>query len=351
MRHPGEGVLRRLIDEPAGVADADRRHVAECPRCLSGLAAVREDAERVGAALAVDADVDVDAAWRRMGAAGPVAKPRVAARRGRGFLRRPVIAGLAAVVVVAGAGTAAANNWFQIFRTEQVAPVSFSTADVMALPDLSAFGDIEITRDGDVHEVADAAAAKAETGIDVPVLDRLPRGVSEGPRYQAGGKVTATFTFSVDRTAKAAGGQLPPPPPGLDGSQVRLEAGPGVAAMWSQSAGVPALVIGRAVAPTAYSSGVPFEVLRDYLLSVPGLPENVAAQLRAFTADGSTLPLPVPGDYLTSSTAEVHGVPATVLAARDGTMAVVLWVEDGMVTAVAGAFDADEVLEIAGELR
>ena len=32
MRHPTEGVLRRLVDEPAGVADADRAHVADLRR-------------------------------------------------------------------------------------------------------------------------------------------------------------------------------------------------------------------------------------------------------------------------------------------------------------------------------
>ena len=47
MRHPTDGVLRRLIDEPAGVSDPDRRHVADCAVCLTDLAAVREDAELV----------------------------------------------------------------------------------------------------------------------------------------------------------------------------------------------------------------------------------------------------------------------------------------------------------------
>ena len=37
MRHPSEGVLRRLVDEPAGVTDADRSHVASCPTCLAEL--------------------------------------------------------------------------------------------------------------------------------------------------------------------------------------------------------------------------------------------------------------------------------------------------------------------------
>lgn len=190
--------------------------------------------------------------------------------------------------------------------------------------------------------------------LDVPEVTTLPRGVSGEPVYQAGGKVSATFTFSADRAAEAAadaGKTLPPLPPGLDGSQVRLVAGPGVAQMWSSSAGVPALVVGRAVAPSAFSSGVPFETVRDYLLSLPGLPESVAAQLRAFTADGSTLPLPVPAGQVTTSSARVNGAPATVLATRDRTMAAVVWVDDGVVTAVAGALDTDEVLAIARELR
>ena len=64
---------------------------------------------------------------------------------------------------------------------------------------------------------------------------------------------------------------------------------------------MPALIVARAVAPTAYSSGVPFETARDYLLSLPGLPEDVASQLRGFSGDGTTLPLPVPAEELTSS--------------------------------------------------
>ncbi len=360
MRHPTEGVLRRLLDEPVGVADSDREHVADCPQCLGGLAAMREDAALVDAALATEggAGVDVAAAWRRLSTAAPAAGPGRAASpgagRSRGVLRRPVVAALAVAIVLTGAGTAAANDWLQIFRTERIAPVSLSTADLNALPDLRAYGEVVVTGDGDVHQVPDAAAAAAETGLDVPEVTTLPRGVSGEPVYQVGGEVSATFTFSADRAARAAaeaGESLPPLPPGLDGSRVRLVAGPGVAQVWSSSAGMPALVVGRAVAPSAFSSGVPFETVRDYLLSLPGLPEDVAAQLRTFTADGSTLPLPVPADQVTTSSAQVNGVPATVMVARDRTMAVVVWVHDGVVTAVAGSLDADEVLSIARDLR
>ncbi|HEX8497469.1 MAG TPA: hypothetical protein VF661_09770 [Actinomycetales bacterium] len=369
MRHPTEGVLRRLLDEPAGVADADRAHVAGCGECLTLLATSRDDADLVGAALSRDAgtdDLDVDAAWRRLTTAATTAAPhagpateraparRRAAVRARAALRRPAVAGVAVAVFMSGAAAAAASDWLPIFRTQQVAPVSFSTADLVSLPDLSAYGDLAVTSEPDVQQVPDAATAKQRSGLDVPQPDGLPRGVTGEPTYQVLGKVSATFTFSAERAASAAAGAgqaLPTPPPGLDGARVRLEAGPGVAAVWSQSAGVPALLVGRAVAPTAFSSGVELEVVRDYLLSLPGLPDDVADQLRSFTGDGSTLPLPVPSDELVSTTREVDGVPATVLGTRDGALTAVVWVQDGLVGVVAGSMDGDEAVAVAEGLR
>src|ERR1700742_3984155 len=113
MRHPTDGTLRRLLDEPAGVADADRDHVAGCPTCLAGLAAAQRDAAAAGAALDVDVDVDidadVDAGWRRL--SGAVDRPRraaVPAHRRRGRLRSPVVAAVGAVALLTGAGAAAA---------------------------------------------------------------------------------------------------------------------------------------------------------------------------------------------------------------------------------------------------
>jgi hypothetical protein len=207
----------------------------------------------------------------------------------------------------------------------------------------------------DVHEVADAAAAEKATGLSVPRVSKLPRGVTGEPTFQVGGPVRAVFTFSVEKaaqTAAAAGETLPPPPPGLDGSQVSLAAGPGVAAVWPGGSGAPALIVGRVVAPTAsYSSGLAFETARDYLLTLPGLPEDVAAQLRGLSDDGKTLPLPVNAAELTSAAAEVGGRPATVLTSRDGLLAGVVWVDDGVVTAVAGSLRADEVLSVARGLR
>ena len=350
MGHPTEGVLRRLLDEPAAVAVTDREHVAGCGDCLDTLDRVRADAEAVSSLLSTDAvAVDVDAGWQRF--SGPRSRRP---SRLREALRRPAVAGAAVAVVLAGASTAAANNWLPIFQTEEVAPVSIATADLNALPDLEAYGDVRVIAQPRVHPVADAATAEAESGLDVPEVSELPRGVTGEPRYRVGGEAVLEFTFSAERaarTAAAAGEELPPPPPGLDGSKVRLVAGPGVAMTWSKG-GIPVLVVGRAAAPKALSSsGLPFETVRDYLLSLPGLPDGIASPLRTFNAGGSTLPLPVPADYVTTSEAEVDGNPASVLVTRDKSTAAVVWVDRGVMTVVAGTLDVDEVLTLASGMR
>jgi hypothetical protein len=359
MRHPTDGTLRRLVDEPAGVADADREHVVGCPVCLSGVAAARQDAAVAGAALNVQVDVDVDAGWRRLSRAAAAAKGRgvaaaAPAHRWRAALRSPVLAALGAVVLLTGAGVAAATDWLQIFRTEQIAPVTAPEKDLVRLPDLSDIGDVETTEKVGIRPVADADAAREATGLAAPRVGELPAGITGEPAYFVGGRASAVFTFSAEkaaRTVEAAGETLPPPPPGLDGSRFRLVAGPGLAAVWPGARDVPALIVARVAAPTVYSSGIPFATARDYLLSLPGLPENVVSQLRSLSADGPTLPLFMTTEQMESSTADVGGVPATVFTSRDGTMAGVVWVHDGTVTAVAGSVKSGEALSVARGLR
>ncbi|MFC6081293.1 hypothetical protein [Sphaerisporangium aureirubrum] len=359
MRHPTDGTLRRLLDEPDGVAEPDRAHIAGCPACLSGLAAAQRDAAFTGAALSAEFPVDVDAGWRRLAnAVAAEERPRVvtAARPGRWHrrLRNPVVAVIGVVVILSGAGVAAAADWLRIFHAEQIAPVAVPRADLVKLPDLSAFGEIEMTGKVDIRPVAGADAAREATGLSVPRVGRLPRGVTGRPTYRVAGKVGAVFTFSVAKTTRsveASGGTLPPPPPGLDGSRFRLSAGPGLVAVWSAGRPAPAMIVARAVAPTVDSSGVPFETARDYLLSLPNLPENIASQLRGFTGTATTLPLIVATERMKTSTADVGGVPASVLASRDGTLAGVVWVDGGVITGVAGSLSADEALSVARGLR
>ncbi|EFC84383.1 DUF4367 domain-containing protein [Parafrankia sp. EUN1f] len=398
MGHTSDGVLRRLLDEPAGVTDADREHTAACPRCLAVLATMRADADAVHAALSFavpaggehtagehavgehavgehaageHAAGDIDAAWRRLVASMPAtgtgrkasagerrrphARPRTGRPSfGRRFAGRPAVAALVAAAVLAGAGTAAANGWLQIFQTERVAVIGLGPEDLVALPDLGAYGDLDMASEPDLRDVDSAATATRRTGLDLPAVTRLPAGIAGEPVYETIDQVEAVFTFSAQRAARTAadeGETLPPVPPGLDGTRVRMVAGPGVARVWSSGSGAPGLVVARAVAPRAFSTGVPFETVRDYILSLPGLPADVAAQLRTFAADGSTLPLPVPTAEATTRQVKVNGIPATALTSRDGTLAAVVWVQGGVVCAVAGSLSENEILTVARELR
>lgn len=359
MRHPTEGVLRRLVDDPAGVADPDRAHIAGCPSCLSGVDRARADAAATGAVLTAPplAPTDLEGAWHRL-STRPIGDSRaVPARRRppvRARLRSPLTAALGAALLLAGAGAAAAGDWLPIFRPTHVVAVPVNATELNQLPDLSAYGDVQLNGSAAPERVADAGAAHARTGLDVPQVAHLPGGVSGAPTYEVGNQVSATFTFSAAKAAQAAaaaGQPLPPVPAGLDGSRVRLQAGPGVAEIWSQGGGIPTLVVARLIAPTADSSGVPFDTVRSYLLSLPGVSPGLAAQLRAFPADASTLPLPVPADQVDTTTADVGGAQATVLSVRDGSMAAVVWVKDGVLTGVGGVLGADEVLTVARGLH
>ncbi|GIF62382.1 transcriptional regulator (anti-sigma factor) [Asanoa ishikariensis] len=350
MRHPNDGTLRRLLDEPAGVADADRAHVAGCPQCRAGLAAAQRDAAVATEALSGDLTAHVDAGWQRLSTAVATReRPRKApARRWR--IRSPLVAAIGVAALLAGASAAAAGDWLQIFRTERIAPVTAPEADLIKIPELDEFGELTPIEPIQIRQVTDAAAAAKATGLTVPRVTDLPKGVSGEPTYHVGARASALFTYSAERaeqTARAKGHTLPPPPPGLDGSQFRLTAGPGLAAMWGEGRPTPGLVVVRAVTPTAYSTGVPFGTARDYLLSLPILPANVAAQLKNFSAEGTTLPLFMSVEHMKSTATEVGGVPATLLTSRDRTMAAVLWLDGTVVTAVAGPLSGDEVLAVA----
>lgn len=355
MRHPTDGTLRRLVDDPVGVDDAAREHVASCPQCLTGVAAAQEDAELAAAALDIALHSDVDTAWQRLSCAAadgrnPKKTKVGSAQAWKSRLRSPVVVGVGVLALLTGVSAAAAADWLQIFSTQQVAPVTITEKDLVKLPDLSAYGEVKTVDQVPLREVTSAAAAEKATGLKAPQVGDLPPGVTGQPAFEVADKVSGIFTFSADKarkTAQAQGENLPPPPAGLDGSRFRLEAGPGLAAIWSERRGLPALIVARAVAPTAYSSGVPFTTARDYLLSLPGLPQDVASQLRNFSGDGTTLPLPVPEGFAESSATEVHGVDATLIESRDGAMAAVVWVQDGVVTAVAGSVGGDEVLAVA----
>ncbi|MEO8329505.1 MAG: hypothetical protein ABI586_05840 [Candidatus Nanopelagicales bacterium] len=361
MNHLSDGVLRRFVDEPEGLADNQREHLQDCDRCSRAVAELRRDRVAVESVLSStsDANANIDLGWQRLQdslssnapKAATVSVPRRPLRLR--LMKAPVLAAAGALLVIGGATAAAANDWLTIFQPESITPVAVNVSELAQLPDLSSFGRWDLKTDPALVDVPDASAASSQTGMSVLTPTVLPTGVDGTPTFQVMTKQTATFTFSQQKaaaTATAAGESLPPLPPGLDGTVLRLELGPAVVQSWAQQTGAPTLLIARVGAPLASSNGIPLATFRDALLSLPGLPDDVAAQLRAVTGDGTTLPLPVPSNEFTSTSADVSGAPATVLTSRDRTLAGVVWLDNGVVTIVAGPLDAQEVLLVARDL-
>lgn len=391
MIHCADGLLRRYLDEPAAVSDADRAHLSACARCAAELDQARRDRDAVtdllnpGGCLdrAVDrAEPDVDAAWADLrerladpvpagaGAGWVPAPARSRSRTGAGprtgrvvdrVLRRPVaVVATAGVVLLGGTAVAAAADLIPIFRTEKVSAVAVSEQDIRALDQLSrlaeltAFGEVDAPRTAEPVRVADSAAARSRTGLAVPQVASLPTGVSGEPDYLVMDQQTARVTFSaakMQQAATSAGLTLPPMPSGLDGTRLQIQGGPGLAEVWQQKSGTPALVVARAKALVATSEGASLPVVRDYLLAMPGLSPALRDQLRTLTGDGTTLPIPVPQGQVTSSRADVGGVPATVLETKGRAVAAVVWVRDGVLNVVLGPLSRGEVLAVARGLR
>jgi hypothetical protein len=112
---------------------------------------------------------------------------------------------------------------------------------------------------------------------------------------------------------------------------------------------MPRLVIAETRTPTVTSTGASATQLQDYLLSQPGVPADVAVQLRAIRDPSSTLPIPVPSGLATSRQVRVQGVQGVLVDA--GFAVGVIWQKGGIIYAVGGQLTPDQVLQIAASLH
>ena len=112
---------------------------------------------------------------------------------------------------------------------------------------------------------------------------------------------------------------------------------------------MPTLVIAQTRIPTVDSTGATAAQLEDYLLSQPGVPPEIAAQLRAIKDPVSTLPVPIPKGLATTEPVQVNGVSGLMIKATIA--AGVVWEKNGVIYAVGGQLTPDQVLAIATTLH
>lgn len=366
MAHLSEGTLRRKFDDEDALTDSDVRHYSACADCQARYTAFADDAQAVAGVLAVpDLKVDVASAFSRVRSA-PAAQPRFGIRLP--ILRpvsRPVMGGLAAAaVIVALVVTAAAPAVLSFFQPKSIQPVPVSVADLQSLSGLSAYGTFAWTKEPTPQIVTSAAEAATVSRLHVPVVGTRPSGVSATVTYAAMPQAVGVFTFDAAKAAAAAaqaGKPLPKMPSGMDGSTLTVTVGPAVievfgnlktgAASDPTQLSLPQLVVGESTAPVVTSSQVTTQELENYLLSQPGVSPELAAAIRAIRDPSTTLPIPIPIEFATTTNVQVQDVNGVALGDNTGLGAAVIWIKSGVVYGVAGTLKQNAILDVANHLN
>ena len=305
-------------------------------------------------------DPDAGAALGRLRERARSAGP--AARSGATPFRAPLKwagAAAAALVVAAALGaTGVADSIFQIFEAKQFTAVNVAPGDLRTLGQLGAFGTLTWSQPPTPHQVANAAAASAATGLAAPAVT-LPARVSDPALYAVQDRTTATFTFDAAKAAAAAaniGRTMPPMPASIDGSSLVFVGGPAIVVTYGAGTGAgtgaPSVAVVVARTPTVSSDRASIAQIQGYLLAQPGISPELAAQIRGIADPASTLPLPIPVGQAATKTVTVHGV-ANGLFVGDSTGlgSGVIWQQNGLVYLVGGTLTESETLAVANSLK
>lgn len=365
MRHPGDGVLRRLADDPMMVPDADRRHVAACSRCGERLNRIELDMHAVARAMVMprvgtDTGAALVSVRQRAARDEGVSSARWENRlpRRRMFPGVGVAAAFAALVGMASLSPARslAQSFITIFQPKQIQVLPVTTSELSALPHLQQYGAVHMG--GATHAqatvVGSASALTAASGIRLMTPSTLPSGVSSRVQYYYLGGRSASFQFSAARARQAAvasGKALPLMPAGIDGSTLQVTVGNTALAIYGASRTFPSLVVGEMQAPRIASTGVSVRELENYVLSLPGVPPQLATQLQSISDPTTTLPLLIPVDKAHARRVDVQGVSGLVVGDNTGLGSVVVWEKDNMMFGVGGTMSEGEAIAVANSLR
>ncbi len=334
---PDAGAWRAWLDGEPTQPAIDGRHLDECTTCGHTVAALKADAAYAATAMS------------RLEPPVPSLAPARPTRSGIGG-RLKAAAGVAAVAVFLATpfGQNAAQAFLSSFRVERLTLVTITTAEALQTAQtLEALGTIEA---GEAMQApvtaADVNEAATLTGLTLPV----PTGRAAPSRVLTLPAATVRWTLDSDRIAAhlAFQGSDLVIPAGLDGTTLVLQRAPAVVGIWG-SPDAPDLIVGISGPVTASAeNGVSLDEAREFLLSVPGLPAGLVAQLRSIDDWRSTLPIPVPIEEGTAREVQLGSVDAVAFQA-DGIGSGYLWTDNGAIVGVASPTNA-QLADIATDL-
>jgi anti-sigma factor RsiW len=381
-RCPDAGFWRAWLDH-AEQADADQ-HLETCAACQAEVESLRTNASHAAATLELLAAPNTPsiletAAARQRLSATPGRQPG-----GRGWLRWPgglstgwrvAASGLAAAIVlsvglaVSPDGRALASQFLAQFRSQQVTPITVtpqSQAEIQrTLNQLSNFGLVKAPgyvrngRPDASNSVGSVAEASQRVGFALKTPDpaSLPAGLPTTPRIQVIPADEVRFTFDTAKARayfQSTGHPEVNVPDRFNGTTLVVSMPAAALFQYTESSSRDALVIGQAgelQVGVDSPRNVSLEELRDFLLGLPGLPADTAAQLRSISDWKTTLPIPIPADKVHWQSASFGGHPGLLLNDNSGVASAAVWQADGHLYGLAGSLKATDLQRVAASLR
>ena len=148
----------------------------------------------------------------------------------------------------------------------------------------------------------------------------------------------------------------------MDGAQLTVTVGPAVAEIYGNlpkpgsadatQVDLPQLVVAASSAPVASTptTGLTVKAIEQYLVTLPGVSTQLRDAINAVSDPSTTLLIPVPVQYTTSSKVTVQNVDGVALGDDTGVGAGVIWVKNGIVYVVAGTIKRSDAIDIANNL-
>lgn len=337
-----------------------------------------------------------------------------AERTRRRTLRVGAVGTVVVVAMGTLVATGVAGNLVNILQPESFAPIQVNLDSLTSLPDLSGYGTIHVLETPRVTMTTSATGAAGFSGLSLLVPGKLPSSVKGPVRYLAATEGSASFTFNAGTAAGTAGKldkPLPTLPADLNGSSLTLRGGPAVVELvGSQSLGnvaglvpgglagvglghsssaakdgkvkpaltppgtdaspsghangsglgrgllngidsIPDLAIVQMKSPTLSSDGPSLAEYENALLSMPGFPPSLAAQIKELGNPSTTLPIPIPTSLASSTAVDINGAPGLLIGDSTGIASLVIWQSHGSLYAVLGSLKSSEVVSIARSLH
>lgn len=274
-----------------------------------------------------------------------------------------------------------AASFLGLFRVEKVQVITFDPGELGTLGDPGELGVFEFTPPSRIEQATLSEATEA-IGFAVRLPSYLPASVQGEPTFSL--MSTSEFTFipdlaKIDAYLELTGAGDVHLPRALDGATIvgqfpaavlvdyqyeyqdaedsMLEGGPSGAADGDASTlGIGTLTVAQTRSPTLKIDrpGVDLEDLRQQILKMPMIPEDVKRQIEATGDWRRTLVIPLPEQMAHAESITVRGTEGIIVEDRSQTGATFLmWPENGMVFSLmaSGDMSRDTLLKVAESLE